>query len=306
MGLRRLTPQLQSLAVTELDEVTSRIPEDVAHIRKWITQQSHLKARTDDQWILNFLRGCKFSLDRTKEKLDNFYTVRSALPEFFAKRDPLSSEIQHILKLGLFLPIDTKDGPKIFVVRTANVDPTHVSLIDITKVCLMITDIILNEDDYCVIQGQRFFVDFGAFNKHQLLRVTPTLCQKAILCLKDVYPCRLKGFYIINMHPIFESIINIGKVIMGKKLSSRVVAYSKDNLQSLYNNIPKSALPADYGGEGETIEALTVKWKSKVESYRDMFLEDAKYGCDESKRIRKSVLSEHFGIEGSFRKLNID
>ena len=30
-----------------------------------------------------FLRGCKFSLERSKEKLDNFHLVKGALPEWF-------------------------------------------------------------------------------------------------------------------------------------------------------------------------------------------------------------------------------
>lgn len=47
-----------------------------------------------------FLRGCKFSLERSKEKLDMFYTLRSIVPEFYGNRDPLDNRIQEILKLG--------------------------------------------------------------------------------------------------------------------------------------------------------------------------------------------------------------
>lgn len=54
----------------------------------------------DDQWILTFLRGCKFSLERAKAKLDSYYTMRTLLPEFFTNRDPMLPEIQEILKLG--------------------------------------------------------------------------------------------------------------------------------------------------------------------------------------------------------------
>lgn len=54
----------------------------------------------DDQWLLAFLRGCKFSLERTKEKLDMYYTVRTLTPEYFSDRDPMRPEIQAILKKG--------------------------------------------------------------------------------------------------------------------------------------------------------------------------------------------------------------
>lgn len=52
---------------------------------------------------------------------------------------------------------------------------------------------------------------------------------------------------------------------------------------------------------------FVVEWKKKVESYKDWFLEDARYYSDESKRPGKpKTTSEVFGIEGSFRKLNVD
>ena len=54
----------------------------------------------DSQFLVAFLRGCKFSLERTKAKMDMYYTLKSALPEFFTNRDPMLPEIQKILKAG--------------------------------------------------------------------------------------------------------------------------------------------------------------------------------------------------------------
>jgi len=54
----------------------------------------------DSQFLITFLRGCKFSLERTKAKMDMYYTLRTALPEFYLNRDPMLPEIQAILKAG--------------------------------------------------------------------------------------------------------------------------------------------------------------------------------------------------------------
>jgi len=54
----------------------------------------------DSQFLVTFLRGCKFSLERTKAKMDMYYTLRTALPEFYTNRDPMLPEIQKILKSG--------------------------------------------------------------------------------------------------------------------------------------------------------------------------------------------------------------
>lgn len=54
---------------------------------------------SDDQRIMTFLRGCKFSLEKTKRKLDMYFTMRTAVPEFFNDRDVTRPELQEILKI---------------------------------------------------------------------------------------------------------------------------------------------------------------------------------------------------------------
>lgn len=52
----------------------------------------------DDGRLMTFLRGCKFSLEKTKRKLDMYFTMRAAIPEFFSNRDPFDPAIQEIMK----------------------------------------------------------------------------------------------------------------------------------------------------------------------------------------------------------------
>jgi len=49
------------------------------------------------------------------------------------------------------------------------------------------------------------------------------------------------------------------------------------------------------------------RWKSKTESYQDVFVERQKHRSDEPRRPEQpSSSSELLGLEGSFRKLDID
>ncbi|KAJ8885197.1 hypothetical protein PR048_011393 [Dryococelus australis] len=52
-----------------------------------------------DGRMMTFLRGCKFSLEKTKRKLDMYFTMRAAIPEFFTNRDVKRPELQDILKI---------------------------------------------------------------------------------------------------------------------------------------------------------------------------------------------------------------
>lgn len=66
-------------------------------------------------------------------------------------------------------------------------------------------------------------------------------------------------------------------------------------------------MPTEYEGEAGSLQSLTEQWEKTIVSHRDYFLEEAKYGVDEKKRIGRPKNPESlFGIEGSFRQLQFD
>lgn len=78
-------------------------------------------------------------------------------------------------------------------------------------------------------------------------------------------------------------------------------------MESLYKAVPKRLLPKDYGGEAESIKKILEDVEEKMISSRQYFLDDAKYGTDERKRVGIPKNEETlFGIDGSFRQLDFD
>lgn len=100
VNIRPISKELALKAEKELGEKPERIEEDVQALRTWIEKTPYLKARTDDQTLVNILRGCKYSLERAKTKIDTYYTVRSAFSEVFGNRYPITDRMIQIMKLG--------------------------------------------------------------------------------------------------------------------------------------------------------------------------------------------------------------
>jgi hypothetical protein len=100
MEIRELPNELLEVAVTELNEVPERLQTDVESLRNWMNQNPHLRLRSDTQFLVAFLRGCKFNLEKVKQKLELFYTVRQSSPEIMAKRDPNDERVVGMIRQG--------------------------------------------------------------------------------------------------------------------------------------------------------------------------------------------------------------
>lgn len=142
---------------------------------------------------------------------------------------------------------------------------------------------------------------------------------------QDANPMRMKSFNYINIPSFFESVFNFFKTFLNEKIKSRVslslallssflrkrvlslqLHVHADNA-SLYKEIPQELLPVEYGGKNGTIDDLIQYWEKKIIEYRDFLIEDGKLGTDEAKRRTPSKHADAlFGVEGSFRKLDVD
>ncbi|XP_076029000.1 retinol-binding protein pinta-like isoform X1 [Oratosquilla oratoria] len=303
-----LSPELLDQACRELGESPSRRQDDIEAIRQWLLKQPHITARLDDWTILRFLRGCKFSLERTKEKLDMFYTCRTAVPEWFKNRDPLDPKTKQILDLGVFLPLPNYDnlGRRVVIIRSGRSNPKLQSIDEVFKATHLISDLMLEEDEQQTVAGFVQILDLADVTAAHGLQMSPALVKKAMTVWQDCYPTRPKGINYINTPPGFETIFNLFKSFMKEKMKKRVHVHGSD-LESLYKQVPRDILPIEYGGTNGSVDDITRYWAKKVEDKRDWLLNDEKFCVNESKRLGKpKTSSDLFGLEGTFRKLEVD
>lgn len=78
-------------------------------------------------------------------------------------------------------------------------------------------------------------------------------------------------------------------------------------METLYEYIPKHCLPVEYGGTDGTIQDILNYWSERLKKTQDFFDEEETFGTNETKRKGNPMNTETlFGIDGSFRKLNVD
>lgn len=98
--IRELSNELLEVSIKELNEVPERLEENVETLRNWINEHPHLRLRSDTQFLVSFLRGCKFNIEKVKHKLELFYTVRQNSTEIMANRDPNDENVVGMIRQG--------------------------------------------------------------------------------------------------------------------------------------------------------------------------------------------------------------
>ncbi|XP_033176303.1 alpha-tocopherol transfer protein-like [Bombus vancouverensis nearcticus] len=283
---------------------------DVAAIREWLSKQPHLPNHMDDARLERFLFGCKNSIERCKMILERYFSVRTAIPEFFAVRDPFAREIQECCEaINYFvLPSLTDEGHRVTILRLKDTSTERFSIQAISRRILMVLDTRLMEER-CL--SNIMVIDLEGFSMIHFTKCSPTqsIVRKSMLAVQDSMPLRLHRVHFLHAPAFIESILNIFYPLLKDRLVQKFCIHTGGG-EELYPYMDKDILPNEWGGKAGTLDELNDAWKKKIEKNRDWFLREEKLSrTNEKARVPESksrLLAELDGLQGSFRQLNID
>lgn len=226
VNIRPLSKELASKATIELNETAERMEQDITALRTWLLKTPYIKARMDDQSLVNVLRGCKYSLERAKEKLDSYYTVRTVFKEQYADRCDFLSQIGKLARSGFFIPLPATgapDGPRISICRFGAYDPDVYDQKDLLKMFSMILDVMEEEDDNLNVVGLLCIVDCSGFSLSHMKKIDLLYNKKLTMSFQDANWLRYRGIIMINTPPAFITFYNLVKSFLSEKIRSKVI-----------------------------------------------------------------------------------
>ncbi|KAL3860718.1 hypothetical protein ACJMK2_010803 [Sinanodonta woodiana] len=246
-------------------------------LREWVRQQDWLRTPTDDKYLLSFLRARKFSQLGARELLENYWTVRTKLPEWYSDVDPADNK------------------------------PSEKSFDDVMRANLALFDYLLL-DENIQVNGFVFIVDLTGFTRQHFMATGVENSKKCMLVTQKALPGRIKELHYYNTGSVFETIFNLIRPLMSEKLRNRVHVHGQ-NLTTVYDKIDMSLLPEEYlpddyeGPKAGCIQDIADNLaKSLLQPKIKKFIVDlhsGKYGVDLSKKSKDSE------PQASFRKLNV-
>lgn len=303
--LRPLSPGLQERAIKELNEDPDRLQHDIRTLREWIQQQTHIRPRTSDQFLVSFLRGCKFNINKAKSKLEKYYTLQLGLPEVFGNR-VVDEKLLEIIRMGVILKLPTpKDsiGPCINIIRATIYDTNVYKFADILRLGVMFCEIMMLEDDNSTINGFVEIMDMKNVGANHLLQLHPNLLRKCAVYADEGQPTRQRGTHFINVPPPFHIGFRGIKAIFPEKVTRRIFVHSADS-ETLYDYVPKKYLPLEYGGENGTVADIIAATEKQFLSYQEFFKDGLSFGVKEKFKEKGKSANPWsvFGLRASFRR----
>lgn len=279
-------------------------PEDVKSLINWLEMQPHLPKISELQTIL-FLHSVFYSNESAKNVIDTYYTCRTHCPEFFDKRDPFGSIQKEFDNLICYeCPYLTEKNERVCYIKLNSKDTSKFNFGEILKVFCMFVDLWLLRNG--TAEGHIIMLDFENLQLGHLPKLSFMHLKKFMLYLQDAIPFRLKGVHVVNVVPFIDKLMALLKPFLKKELLD-VLVFHTDGFDSLYKFVPKKSLPQHLGGEGASPSGMLDIMKRDFKDNAEYFKEELKQRIDETKRQGKGrSAGDLFGVEGSFKKLDID
>ncbi|XP_055856333.1 clavesin-2-like isoform X2 [Episyrphus balteatus] len=228
--IRPLNPALQKIAITELNEDPDNVTMEIASIRNWIIDQPKLgKYQISDQFILSFLRACKYNHDTVHRKLPNYLNMKSLCPEILANRRA-DEEMMDLVRTGFHLPLSMsseKNHSRILLSQHGKIDLKDHTVYQGVKLLYMVLEMNLLEDDNTAVAGITCIEDLSGLTFGHVVSMNLMVLKRMLDFVRCGLPHRIKGVHIINAPWFANGIFNVVRTLLPAKIKSRVVLRSQ-------------------------------------------------------------------------------
>ncbi|XP_075227485.1 alpha-tocopherol transfer protein-like [Lycorma delicatula] len=278
------------------------IKKNVAVLKSWLASDPFLPTVEDEVFLERFHSHCKFDMEKTRKKLENYFKTRALEPEIMLIRDPIDADIIQTKNVvpHITLPLLTPEGYRVTIIKLFNTDPELFNPELMLKSALMTLDANINED---LSEGRILILDSKGTTPQHFFKFTPTFLKKADTCSTKAYPHRYANIHVVNVMNYMHTTLSIFKMILGNKLGSRLITHL--NYETLHDYVPKNILPKEFGGTyPHSLEEIRDLTYEKMVMKRDWFAKQRTI-CADIKTCKDSF-NEEFGCKGTFRRIEID
>ncbi|XP_067119760.1 clavesin-2-like [Centruroides vittatus] len=250
--------------------------KELEEFRKMVLKEKHLRCKTDDIFLLSFLRARKFDRERALTLLKNYCLTRKKYPIVFKNLKP--SALEEILRMNMLSSVKTENDMVITFFSFGHWDTTKAELLDLLRVILLNLDFELN-DHPIQVNEYYFLLDAKDILWRHIIQYTPRNIQLVVLSMLQCIPVRYKGIHIVNTNKMLIFLYQIMSPFLPYKLKKRIHLHGSD-MKELHKVIDPKYLPAEFGGELPPFDST--EYIQQLKDNEELFVENEKYWTEEN------------------------
>ncbi|XP_014473999.1 PREDICTED: alpha-tocopherol transfer protein-like isoform X2 [Dinoponera quadriceps] len=306
-----MTEYIMPIRYVSMEEEFKRNPElkmsDLQMLKDWMDKQPHLPD-IPILYLIIFLHSNYYHIEPTKSTIENFFTVRWRMPEVFYNRDPVAwKELRKAFTVVALILLQqrTKENYIMIFGKLLDTNPSRYNYVETLKYLFMTCEV--QNITEGTSSGQVIVFDATGFSLGHVGRMNLMLLKKILFFVQEEgAPVRLKVIHVLNAIPAAETLLNMLKPFMKANLLN--IVHFHANIKSAEEFLPIEALPNEMGGKAGPLKDLVDMNIKLLEEFRPWFLQDERIlRVNESLRVGKfQAADDLFGVDGSFKKLEID
>ncbi|CAG9791061.1 unnamed protein product [Diatraea saccharalis] len=258
-------PELQQLAFEQCNEDPATRAAAISDLRSMIYERGECHpTRTDDAFLLRYLRASKFIVPKAHRLLVRYCTFREQYPYLYKDVDMWSlTKVGNSYEGTMF---DRPDVGRLSIFRFGVWDPSEFPVEDLVRAGMLMTEIGLRQPKLQVLGGT-VLVDLEGLTLRHVATLTPTVAYQIVNLMGVSLPARLRSCHIINYSWILNTFFYIFKRFIPRNAWNKIFFHGYD-LKSLQKHIDLECLPERYGGTCRYF-ANYETWLSKIKKYRN-------------------------------------
>ncbi|KAL3280638.1 hypothetical protein HHI36_003874 [Cryptolaemus montrouzieri] len=248
LDLEELDEEYKNRAIKDLRETPENVEEALKTMRQMIKDEPGLNLPIEDeQFLIKFLRPCKFYPQSAFKLMRKFYSFKAAHPKYGANLYP--TPLRHVFdkEVFVFLPTRGPGGSRIMIANVGTKwNPKEVSLDDLFRAVMLSIEIAMIEPK-TQVGGVHVIMNMKGLSLSHVYMFSPSLAKMMVDWVQECAPVRLKGIHVINQPFIFSLLWAIFKPFVGAKLRQRLFFHGS-NKKALVEHISSKTLPPCFGG----------------------------------------------------------
>lgn len=304
------------IAKKELREDKITREQSLEQMRDWLKKNCDVEnVRTDDSFLLRFLRNKKFSVPMAQQQLLKYLNMKRVMGHLSCNLDYLSPGVKDLIDNGYIIvsPIRDKLGRRTVLYFANGLNGIEYTHIDQVKAHWLTYEMLMESQEEQIL-GVVHIGDFtGASTSHVSLWKNPLEFLKLMKWGEQSGPLRHKAIHLYNVSPMLKYVIDGAKTIITSKMKERVLVYTTTD-EMKKQIVSPEVLPKEYGGKIPISEMLEM-FKMELAASRNatLALDHMKIHDDSGiigrrnyDKNNNAVSEKSEQVIGSFRKLEID